>query len=34
MIKPSFIFTGDQKLIDQIAQAKPNQLLKITGCTQ
>jgi hypothetical protein len=34
MIKPNFIFTGDQKLIDQIAAAKPNQLLKITGYTQ
>ena len=34
MIKPSFIFTGDQKLTDQIAAAKPNQLLKITGWTQ
>ena len=34
MIKPSFIFTGDQKLIDQLAAAKPNQLLKITGWTQ
>jgi hypothetical protein len=33
-IKPNFIFTGDQKLIDQIANAKPNQLLKITGYTQ
>lgn len=33
-IKPSFIFTGDQKLIDQLAAAKPNQLLKITGWTQ
>jgi hypothetical protein len=34
MIKPNFIFTGDQKLIDQIANAKPNQLLAITGYTQ
>lgn len=34
MIKPSFVFTGDAKLIDQIAAAKPNQLLKITGWTQ
>lgn len=34
MIKPSFIFTGDQKLIDQMAAAKPNQLLRITGWTQ
>ena len=34
MIKPNFIFTGDQKLIDQIAAAQPNQLLKITGYTQ
>lgn len=34
MIKPSFVFTGDAKLIDQIAVAKPNQLLKITGWTQ
>jgi hypothetical protein len=33
-IKPNFIFTGDQKLIDQIARAQPNQLLKITGYTQ
>jgi len=33
-IKPNFIFTGDQKLIDQIASAQPNQLLKITGYTQ
>jgi hypothetical protein len=33
-IKPNFIFTGDQKLIDEIADAKPNQLLKITGYTQ
>jgi hypothetical protein len=34
MIKPNFIFTGDAKLTDQIAGAKPNQLLKITGWTQ
>jgi hypothetical protein len=34
MIKPNFIFTGDEKLTDQIANAKPNQLLKITGWTQ
>jgi len=34
MIQPNFIFTGDQKLIDQIAAAQPNQLLKITGYTQ
>ena len=34
MIKPNFIFTGDSKLTDQIANAKPNQLLKITGWTQ
>lgn len=34
LIKPNFIFTGDQKLIDQIANAKPNQLLEITGYTQ
>ena len=33
-IKPNFIFTGDAKLIDQLANAKPNQLLKITGWTQ
>ena len=33
-IKPNFIFTGDAKLIEQIANAKPNQLLKITGWTQ
>jgi len=33
-IKPSFIFTGDDRLIDQIANAKPNQLLRITGWTQ
>jgi hypothetical protein len=33
-IKPNFIFTGDAKLIGQIANAKPNQLLKITGWTQ
>ena len=34
MIKPNFIFTGDEKLIDRIASAKSNQLLKITGWTQ
>lgn len=34
MIKPNFIFTGDAKLVDRIAAAKPNQLLKITGWTQ
>jgi hypothetical protein len=33
-IKPNFIFTGDQALIDRLANAKPNQLLKITGWTQ
>ena len=33
-IKPNFIFTGDAKLIERIARAKPNQLLKITGWTQ
>ncbi|MBM4247154.1 MAG: hypothetical protein FJ148_25735 [Deltaproteobacteria bacterium] len=33
-IKPNFIFTGDAKLIERIASAKPNQLLRITGWTQ
>jgi hypothetical protein len=33
-IKPNFIFTGDPALIDRIARAQPNQLLKITGYTQ
>lgn len=33
-IKPNFIFTGDPKLIERLASAKPNQLLKITGWTQ
>lgn len=33
-IKPNFIFTGDAKLIQKLADAKPNQLLKITGWTQ
>ncbi|HEY8517470.1 MAG TPA: hypothetical protein VIS07_18320 [Candidatus Binatia bacterium] len=34
MIKPNFIFTGDDELIQKIATAQPNQLLKITGYTQ
>jgi hypothetical protein len=33
-IKPNFIFTGAPAQIDQIADAKPNQLLRITGYTQ
>ncbi len=33
-IKPNFIFTGDPKLLAEIASAQPNQLLKITGYTQ
>lgn len=33
-IKPNFIFTGDPKLIERLANAKPNQLLKIIGWTQ
>ncbi|MBY0279968.1 hypothetical protein K2Z84_31920 [Candidatus Binatia bacterium] len=33
-IKPNFIFTGDPKLIQHLADAKPNQLLRITGWTQ
>ena len=32
-LHPNFILTGDPKLTDQIAAAKPNQLLKITGYT-
>ena len=32
-VKPSFIFAGDPKLLEQISGAKPNQLLKITGYT-
>jgi hypothetical protein len=34
MIKPSFIFTGGDDLIREIASAQPNQLLKIVGYTQ
>ncbi|MEW6270221.1 MAG: hypothetical protein AB1689_13100 [Thermodesulfobacteriota bacterium] len=34
MIKPNFIFTGGDDLIQKIATAQPNQLLKITGYTQ
>jgi len=32
-VKPSFIFAGDEKLLDEIRTALPNQLLKITGYT-
>ena len=30
-IHPNFILDGDPKLLDEIASAQPNQLLKITG---
>lgn len=30
-IHPNFILDGDPKLLDEIAAAEPNQLLKITG---
>ncbi|MEY4950632.1 MAG: hypothetical protein RL698_2843 [Pseudomonadota bacterium] len=32
-IHPNFIWNGDQKLLDQIAAAKPNQYVKIVGYT-
>jgi hypothetical protein len=32
-VKPSFIFAGDEKQLDEIRTALPNQLLKITGYT-
>jgi hypothetical protein len=32
-VKPSFIFAGDETLLDEIRTALPNQLLKITGYT-
>jgi hypothetical protein len=33
MIKPNFIFAGDEPQLERIATAQPNQLLKITGYT-
>lgn len=32
-IRPSFVFAGDEGLLEKIAMAAPNQLLKITGYT-
>ncbi len=32
-IRPSFVFAGDERLLDRIASSQPNQLLKITGYT-
>ena len=32
-VKPSFIFAGDEELLEKIRSAAPNQLLKITGYT-
>jgi hypothetical protein len=32
-VKPSFIFAGDEELLEKIRTAQPNQLLEITGYT-